>query len=87
MKTILKAVIAFSGVTLLGAPAKEVVQGGPLWVIPAFALIWAIVVVPLIWLHNRLPETVLDKECPHCLRLVNRWRPHRCLDGQRRKPI
>jgi len=49
--------------------------------------IWIAVLAALIWLYKRVPSGGLDVKCPHCSYLVNRWRPHRCFDGQRRKPI
>ena len=59
----------------------EIIRNGSL-----IFLVWVIVLAPLIWLHNRVPSGGFDIECPHCSRLVNRWRPHRCFDGQRRRP-
>jgi hypothetical protein len=43
--------------------------------------------VPLVWLAQRAPASSFDVKCLHCSRLVNRWRPHRCFDGQRRRPF
>ena len=49
--------------------------------------VWIIVLVPLVWLAQRAPASSFDVKCLHCSRLVNRWRPHRCFDGQRRRPF